>query len=115
MALSPQSFVFDLDFVHFIHDLPLAAAEGHFAQKEQRADPLYSQMCWLGQHNADLVLKNIDANTKMIDLGVRQRALKEEMARTAGERDVQRATAEQKAQEAKAQTAELQRVRTVLE
>ena len=49
---------------------------------------LYSQMCWLGQHNADLVLKNIDANTKMTDLGARQRALEEELARTAGERDV---------------------------
>jgi hypothetical protein len=32
---------------------------------------LYSQMRWLGQHNADLVLKNIDVNTKMADLGAR--------------------------------------------
>ena len=32
---------------------------------------LYTQMRWLGQHNADLVLRNIDANTKMTDLGVR--------------------------------------------
>jgi len=76
---------------------------------------LYSQMRWLGQHNADLVLKNIDANTKMTDLGARQRALEEELARTAGERDVQRATAEQKAQETEARTAELRRVRTMLE
>jgi hypothetical protein len=38
-------------------------------------------MHWLGQHNADLVLKNIDANTKMKDLGARQRALEEELAR----------------------------------
>ena len=45
-------------------------------------------MRWLGQHNADLVLKNIDANTKRTDLGARQRALEEELARTAGERDV---------------------------
>ena len=36
---------------------------------------LYSQMSQLGQHNAELVLKNIDANTKMADLGARQRAL----------------------------------------
>ena len=49
---------------------------------------LYSQMRWLEQHNADLVLPNIDANTKMTDLGARQRALEEELARTIGERDV---------------------------
>ena len=72
-------------------------------------------MCWLGQHNVDLVLKNIDANTKMTDLGARQRALEEELARTAGERDVQRAAVEQKAQEAEARTADLQCVRTVIE
>jgi hypothetical protein len=59
-------------------------------------------MHWLGQHNADLVLRNIDANTKMTDLGARQRALEEELARTADERDIQRAMAEQKAQEAEA-------------
>ena len=55
-------------------------------------------MRWLGQHNAELVLRNIDANTKMADLGARQRALEEELARTTGERDTQRAVAEQKAQ-----------------
>ena len=49
---------------------------------------LYSQMRWLEQHNADLVLRNIDANTKMTDLGARQRMLDEELARVAGERDV---------------------------
>ena len=68
---------------------------------------LYSQVRWLGQHNADLVLQNIDANTKMADLRARQQALVEELARAAGERDVQRAAAEQKAREAEAQTAEL--------
>ena len=72
-------------------------------------------MRWLGQHNADLVLKNIDATTMMTDLGARQQALEEELARTAGERVVQRATAEQKAQKAEAQTAKLQRTRTALE
>ena len=30
---------------------------------------LYSQVRWLGQHNAGLVLQNIDSNTKMADLG----------------------------------------------
>ena len=76
-------------------------------KKSAELTQLYSQMRWLGQHNADLVLWNIDANTKMTDLGARQRALEKELARTAGERDVQRAAAEKKAQEAEAQTAEL--------
>jgi len=76
---------------------------------------MYSQMSQVGQLNAELVLKNIDTNTKMVDLGARQQALEEELARVADERDVQRAAAEQKAREAKAQAAELQRLRTVLE
>jgi len=38
-------------------------------KKSDELNRLYSQMCWLGQHNADLVLKNIDSNTKMTDLG----------------------------------------------
>ena len=84
-------------------------------RKSDELNRLYSQMCWLGQHNADVVLKNIDTNTKMTDLGAPQQALEEELVRTAGERDVQRAVAEQKAQEAEARTAELQRLRTVLE
>ena len=49
---------------------------------------LHSQIGWLGQHNAELVLKNIEANTRMTDLGVRQRALEEELAQVTGERDV---------------------------
>ena len=76
---------------------------------------LHSQISWLGQHNAELVLKNIEANTKMMDLGVRQQALEKELARVTGERDVQRAAAEQRAREAEEQTAELQRLRTALE
>ena len=64
-------------------------------KKSDELTRLYSQMRWLGQHNANLVLQNIDANTKMTDLGARQQALEEEMAGTAGERDVQRAAAEQ--------------------
>jgi chromosome segregation ATPase len=84
-------------------------------RKSDELNRLYSQMRWLGQHNAELVLKNIDPNTKMTDLGARQQALEEELARTAGERNVQRDAAEQKAQEAEAWTAELQRVRTALE
>ena len=84
-------------------------------KKSAELTRLYSQMRWLGQHNADLVLQNIDANTKMTDLGARQRALEEELARTADERDVLRAAAEQKAQEPEVRTAELQHVRTALE
>ena len=76
---------------------------------------LYTQICWLGQHNAELVLKNIEANTKMTDLGARQRALEEELARVTGERDVQRAATEQRAREAEEQTVELQRLRMALE
>ena len=66
-------------------------------KKSTELTRLYSQMRWLGQHNADLVLRNIDSNTKMTDLGVRQRAVEEELVRTAGERDIQKAEAEQKA------------------
>ena len=76
---------------------------------------LYSQMSQLGQHNAELVLKNIDENTKMADLGARQHSLEEDLARATGERDVQRSAAEQRAQETEAQAAELQRLRTALE
>ena len=41
-------------------------------RKSDELNRLYSQMRWLGQHNADLVLKNINANTKMTDLGACQ-------------------------------------------
>ena len=57
-------------------------------EKSAEMNRLYSQMSQLGQHNAELVLKNIDANTKMADLGARQQALEEELAQVAGERDV---------------------------
>ena len=57
-------------------------------KKSTELTRLYSQMRWLGQHNADLVLRNIDTNTKRTDLGTCQRALEEELARTASERDV---------------------------
>ena len=46
-----EVLVFGLDFVRFIHALPLAAAEGHFAQKERRADPavLPNALAWAAQ------------------------------------------------------------------
>jgi hypothetical protein len=40
-------------------------------EKSTKMIRMYSQMSQLGQLNAELVLKNIDANTKMADLGVR--------------------------------------------
>jgi len=43
------------------------------------------------------VLQSVNANTKMTYLEARQQALEEELARTAGERNVQRAAAKQKA------------------
>jgi len=57
-------------------------------EKSIEMNRLYSQLSQLGQHNAELVLKNIDTNAKMADLGARQQALEEELARVAGERDV---------------------------
>ena len=76
---------------------------------------LYSQVRWIGQYNADLVLRTIDANTLVTNMGARQLALEEELAKTASERDAQGGTAEQKAQEAEAPAVELQRARTALE
>ena len=67
-------------------------------EKSAEMNRLYSQIGQLGQHNAELVLKNIDANTKMADLGARQQALEEELARVTDERNAQRAAAEQKAE-----------------
>ena len=84
-------------------------------EKSAEMTRMYSQMSQLGQHNAELVLKNIDANTKMADLGAPQQALEEELARVTGEQDVQKVAAEQKAREAEVQAAELQRLRTALE
>ena len=57
-------------------------------EKSAEMTRMYSQMSQLGQHNAELVLKNIEANTKMADLGARQQVLEEELARVTGERDV---------------------------
>ena len=57
-------------------------------EKSTEMTRMYSQMSQLGQHNAELVLKNIEANTKMADLGARQQVLEEELAQVTGERDV---------------------------
>ena len=42
-------------------------------KKSAELTRLYSQMRWLGQYNADLVLRNIDANTQLTSLGAHQR------------------------------------------
>ena len=70
---------------------------------------LYSQLRRLGQHNASLVVRTIETNTLVTDLGAHQRALEEELAQATSERNAQRAAAERKAQEVEAQAAELQR------
>ena len=57
-------------------------------EKSAEMTRMYSQMSQLGQHNAELVLKNIEANMRMADLGARQQALEEDLARVTGERDV---------------------------
>ena len=84
-------------------------------EKSTEMTRLYSQVRWLGQHNAGLVLQSVDANTKMTDLEARRQALEEELAWTTGERDVQRAAAEKKTQEVEAQATELQRTRMAFE
>ena len=57
-------------------------------KKSAEMTRLYSQVRWLGQHNASLVLRSVDANTRVSDLEARQQALEEELAQTAGEHDV---------------------------
>ena len=69
---------------------------------------LYFQVCWLAQYNASLVVRTIEANTLVTDLGACQRAPEEELAQATSERDAQRATADLKAQKVEAQAAELQ-------
>ena len=51
-------------------------------RKSAELTQLYSQMSWLGQYNADLVLRNIDANTQLTSLGARLCMLEEELAQT---------------------------------
>ena len=63
---------------------------------------LYSQVRWLGQHNAILVVRTIEANTLVTDLGARQHALEEELVQTASESDAKRAAVERKTQEVEA-------------
>ena len=62
-----------------------------------------------------MVLRTIDANTLVTNLGARQRALEEELVQTVGERDAQRAAAEPKAQEVELLNATLRQKDEALE
>ena len=50
-AFPLELLVFGFVFVYFTHALPVAVAEGHFAQKERRADPavLPNALAWAAQ------------------------------------------------------------------
>jgi len=75
----------------------------------------YSRVHWLEQYNASLVARLGNANTLVSNLGARNHALEEELARAHGDRDAQRAMAEQKAQEVELQTSALQQKDEALE
>ena len=72
-------------------------------------------MQWLEQQNATLVERLGEANTLVSDLGVQDRARKEELAQAIEERDAQRAAAGQKAQEVKLLNAVLRQKDEALE
>ena len=75
----------------------------------------YSKVQWLEQWNATLVARLGEANTLVSDLGAQDRARKEELARAIGERDAQRAAAEQRAWEVELQTTALRQKDEALE
>jgi len=66
-----------LALISFVLPTPFLLQWLRDISRKKRAEMtrLYSQVRWLGQHNAGLVLQNIDANTKMANQGARQQAL----------------------------------------
>ena len=71
---------------------------------------LHSRVHWLSSQNDTLVTRLEEANAQadqVTPLEARNRELEQELARATGERDAQRAAADQKAQEAMAREAEL--------
>ena len=87
-------------------------------EKSERLTRLHSRVHWLGSHNDTLVTGLEEANARadqVTPLEARIRELEQELARATGERDAQRAAADQKAQEAEAHEAELRRARAALE
>ena len=75
----------------------------------------YTRVHSLEQDNAHLLTQIGETNALVSDLEVRDHVWEEELAQAHRERDTQRATAEQKAQEVEAQVTELQRNAIVLE
>ena len=71
-------------------------------EKSERLTRTHSRVHWLGSHNDTLLTRLEEANTRVdqvTPLEARIRELEQELARTTGERDAQRAAADQKAQE----------------
>src|SRR6185503_1863964 len=86
-------------------------------EKNEKLARLHSRVHWLGSHNDTLVTRLEEANTRadqVTHLEARIRELEQELARATGERDAQRAAADQKAQEAEACEAELRQARAAL-
>ena len=80
--------------------------------KSVRLTQLYSRVHWLEHYNASLVMQLDEANARagqVFPLEARNHELELELARANNECDTQRATADQKAQEAEPQAAELRR------
>ena len=87
-------------------------------EKSEKLTRLHSRVHWLGSHNDTLVTRLEEANARADQVSPREariRELEQELARATGERDAQRAAADQKAQEAEAREAELRQSRAVLE
>ena len=86
--------------------------------KNDRMARLHSRVHWLDSYNGTLVTRLEEANARanqVTPLKVRIRELEQELARATGERDAQRAAADQKAQEVEAHEAKLLRARAALE
>ncbi|XP_039812117.1 uncharacterized protein LOC120675093 [Panicum virgatum] len=87
-------------------------------EKNERLTRLHSRAHWLDSYNATLAtrLEEADARAEqVIPLEARIHELEQELARATGERNAQRAAADQKAQEAEAREAELWQARAALE
>ena len=72
-------------------------------EKNEKLTRLHSRVHWLGSHNDTLVTGLEEANAradKATPLEARIHELEQELARATGEHNAQRATADQKAQEA---------------
>ena len=75
--------------------------------KSMKLANLYSSVDWLGKYSTSLGLRLGEADAQVSALETWNHALELELARVNGERDAQRATAEQKAREVESQAATL--------